>query len=78
MLEATADVAGQDDSLVVQGMQYRNGTLDLSIRGKNVQSVETLRAGFASQAGLTLSVQSADANADGVQIRASVTQGQAS
>ena len=78
VLEATADVAGRDDSLVVQGMQYRNGTLDLSIRGKNVRSVETLRAGFANRAGLSLSVQSADANADGVQIRASITQGQPS
>ena len=78
VLAATADVAGRDDSLEVQGMQYRNATLDLSIRGKNVQSVETLRAGFANRPGLELTVQSADANADGVQIRASVSQGQPS
>ncbi|RJS91796.1 type II secretion system protein GspL [Salinisphaera sp. Q1T1-3] len=76
MLQATASVTGATDALQVQAMQYRNGELDLSINGDNVQSVETLRAGFAQQQDIQLSVQSADASASGVQIRASLTQGQ--
>lgn len=73
MLQATAAVTGASDALELQSLQYRNGTLNLSINGKNVQSVETLRSGFARQSDLSLSVQSADASASGVQIRASVS-----
>lgn len=73
LLQATAAVTGQSDDLRLQSLQYRNGQLNLSIDGKNVQSVETLRAGFAQQTGTQLSVQSADASSAGVQIRAAVT-----
>lgn len=73
LLQATAAVTGPTDNLQLQSLVYRNGALDLSIDGKNVKSVETLRAGFAQQRGTRLTVQSADANASGVQIRASLS-----
>jgi len=73
LLQATAAVTGPTEDLSIQSLVYRNGELDLSLSGKNVQSVETLRAGFAQQRGASLSVQSADANSAGVQIRASVS-----
>jgi len=75
LLQATAEVTGQAGDISVQSMQYRDGALYLSMRGKNVQSLEALRAGFARQAATTLNVESADAAADGVQIRASVSSG---
>lgn len=73
LLQATAEVTGQAGELTIQSLQYRDGALYLSLRGKSVQSLEALRAGFARQAGATLRVESADAAADGVQIRASVS-----
>ncbi|ERJ17924.1 ral secretion pathway protein L putative [Salinisphaera shabanensis E1L3A] len=73
LLQATAEVAGQAGSLTIQSLQYRDGALYLSLRGDSVQSLEALRAGFARQRGTTLNVESADAAANGVQIRASVT-----
>ncbi|MES1925494.1 Type II secretory pathway, component PulL [Salinisphaera sp. T31B1] len=75
LLQATAEVTGQAGDVSVQSMQYRDGALYLSLRGDNVQSLEALRAGFARQPGAALTVESADAAADGVQIRASVTHG---
>ncbi|GAB3685614.1 type II secretion system protein GspL [Salinisphaera aquimarina] len=75
LLQATAEVTGQAGDVTVQSMQYREGALYLSMRGDNVQSLEALRAGFARQPGASLDVQSADAAADGVQIRASVSSG---
>lgn len=78
LVQAVAAVAGQTDALEVQSMQYRNGQLSLSINGEDVQSVETLRAGFAQQDRIQLSVDSADASASGVQIRATVSQGASS
>lgn len=73
LLQATAAVTGATDNLTLRSLVYRNGELDLSIDGENVKSVETLRAGFAQQRDTQLRVQSADANASGVQIRASLS-----
>lgn len=78
LIQAVAAVTGQTDDLQVQSMQYRNGKLSLSLNGKNVQSVETLRAGFAQRDGIKLSVEGADASSSGVQIRATVSQGASS
>lgn len=73
LLQATAEVTGQAGDMRIQSLQYRDGTLYLSLRGDNVQALEALRAGFARQPATELNVESADAASDGVQIRASVT-----
>lgn len=75
LVQAVAAVTGQTDDLQVQSLQYRNGKLNLNLNGRNVQSVETLRAGFAQRDRIRLSVEGADASASGVQIRATVSQG---
>lgn len=73
LLQATAEVTGQAGDIRIESLQYRDGRLYLNLRGKNVQALEALRAGFARQANTTLTVESADAAADGVQIRARVS-----
>ncbi len=73
LLQASAEVTGAADDLTVQTLQYRDGQLYLSLRGGDVQALEALRAGFAQQPGTTLQIESADAAADGVQIRAVVS-----
>ena len=75
LLQATAEVAGQAGDITIQSLQYRDGALYLALRGANVQSVESLRAGFARQPATTLNIESTDVGTDGVQIRASVASG---
>lgn len=75
LVQAVASVTAQTDDLQVQSMQYRHGELSLSLDGKDVKSVKTLRAGFAQHDRFQLSVKSADASESGVQIRATVSQG---
>ncbi|HET7315512.1 type II secretion system protein GspL [Salinisphaera sp.] len=78
LVQAVAAVTGQTDDLQLQSMQYRRGELSLSLEGEDVQSVETLRAGFAQRDRIQLSVESADASSSGVQIRATVSRGSGS
>jgi len=75
LLQATAEVTGQAGDISIQSLQYRDGALYLALRGANVQSVESLRAGFARQPSTTLDIESTDVGTDGVQIRASVASG---
>lgn len=75
LVQAVAAVTGQTSDLQLQSMQYRHGDLSLNLNGKNVQSVEKLRAGFAQSDRIQLSVESADASSSGVQIRATVSRG---
>lgn len=73
LLGATAIAASTAPGLQVQSLQYRDGGLSLSLRGKDIQALEKLRTSFAKQPNATLEVQSADAASEGVQIRARVT-----
>lgn len=73
LLQATAEVTAAT-GITVQTLQYRDDRLYLSLQGDNVQALEALRAGFARQPYAELQVESADAAAGGVQIRASVSE----
>ena len=73
LLQAIAEVTGDAGDIRIQSLQYRDGAVYLNLRGENVQALESLRAGFARQPATRLSVESADAAADGVQIRARVS-----
>ncbi len=75
LLQASAQVTGAATGITVQTLQYRDGQLYLSLRGDDVQALEALRAGFARQPRASLQIESADAAADGVQIRAVVSRG---
>lgn len=73
LLAATARTAGGVPGLRMESLQYRNGELFANLRGESVQSVEQLRTGFAETGGATLTVQSADASEEGVDIRARIS-----
>lgn len=73
LLQATAAATTAATGISVQTLQYRSGKLILSLKGDNVQALETLRAGFKRQPGVRMTIERADAGDDGVQIRASVS-----
>jgi len=73
LLGATAVATGAAPGLEVQSLQYRDGALSLSLRGKDIQALEGLRSSFGKQPNAELEVESADAASEGVQIRARVT-----
>lgn len=60
------------DALQLDGIQYRDDALYLSLSGDDLQALEKLRAEFAKNSAVGLDVQSAQAGSDGVQIRLKV------
>ncbi len=73
LLGATAIATNEAQGLEVQSLQFRDGALSLSLRGKDIQALEGLRSSFGKQPNAELQVESADAASEGVQIRARVT-----
>ena len=69
LLETLAQALGANQGLKVQNIQYRDGALYLALRATDLQVVERLREWFSSQRATALEVQSADAGAEGVQVR---------
>ena len=61
-------------ALKVEGLQFRDGALFISLTGSDLQALETLRAEFSKIASLKLDVLSAQAGTEGVQIRLKVDQ----
>ena len=53
----------------LQGLQFRDGDLFLSLTGTDLQALERLRAYYGENATANLEVQTANAGSDGVQIR---------
>lgn len=72
MLSATANALKAVSGLQIQELQMRDGLLFMSITATDIQSLEKLRGHFESNAQWALEVQSANASADGVQIRANL------
>lgn len=70
LLEALAQALASNPGLKLTGMQYREGSLFLSMTATDLQVLENLRNGFAKARGAALEVQSANAESGGVQIRA--------
>jgi general secretion pathway protein L len=69
LIETLAQALGANQGLKVQNIQYRDGALYLALRATDLQVVEHLREWFSSQRTTALEVQSADAGAEGVQVR---------
>lgn len=61
------------DGLTLQGLQYRDSALVVSLTGTSLQQLETLRGEFGQRTDVRLEVQSANAGAEGVQIRLRLT-----
>ena len=57
------------EGLQLQSLQFREGALVASLTGSSLQPLEALRARFADDTAVELDVQSANAGADGAQIR---------
>lgn len=70
LLQRLAEALGANAGLTLDGLQFRDGALYLSLTGKDLQTLENLRTWFSqSAADVNLDVQSANAGAEGVQIR---------
>lgn len=72
LLSESAPQLAKVPGLKLESMQYRDGSLYLSLSGSDLQALERLRAEFASSRALALEVQSAQAGTEGVQIRLKV------
>ncbi len=74
LLSRSSPVLASVSELKVDGVQFRDGALYISLSGSDLQALEKLRAEFAKVNSLALDVQSAQAGTDGVQIRLKVDQ----
>jgi general secretion pathway protein L len=59
--------------LTLEGLEFREGALYLSLTGSDLQTLESLRAWYDTRRGARLDVESANAGSGGVQIRVKLT-----
>ena len=69
LLATLGDGLSASKGLSLQGLQFRDGDLFLSLTGTDLQALERLRAYYGENATANLEVQTANAGSDGVQIR---------
>lgn len=76
MLSAAAPIlASHDFRLAVQGMDYRNDTLELSVRARSLANLDQLRERLATLPGIRVELTAATPDADGVEGRLSLSSG---
>lgn len=73
LMNVTADAVAAVPGLTVQTLQYRESTLYVGLSAQSLQAVEQLKRWFESSRPARLEVQSANAGAEGVQIRIKLT-----
>ena len=73
MVDALARAQQAVPGLSLQTLQYRDGALFAGLTGSSLDLLEKLKAWFAESRAAALEVQSANAGADGVQIRIRLT-----
>ncbi|HEX4872755.1 MAG TPA: type II secretion system protein GspL [Nevskiaceae bacterium] len=73
LLATVAEALQAHRGLTLEGLQFREGALFLSLTGSDLQVLEALRGWFAQQSDRVLEVQSANSGAEGVQIRLKVS-----
>jgi general secretion pathway protein L len=74
LMEVLAQAMQAQPGLTLQTLQWRDGALYAGLTGGSLELLEQLKAWFsAGSRGATLEVQSANAGADGVQIRVRLT-----
>ncbi len=74
LLSRTSPLLANVRELKVEGVQFRDRALYISLSGSDLQALEKLRAEFSKVDSLALDVQSAQAGTEGVQIRLKVDQ----
>jgi general secretion pathway protein L len=72
LLQGTTAVLNKNPALKLQEIQFHEGALSLGLEASDIQALDAFQQSFAAQPGLVLEVQSANAGASGVQIRARV------
>lgn len=73
LLGSIGSALAANPGLTLQSAQFRDGSLQLGLTGTDLQALENLRAWYGSHREATLEVQSANAGAEGVQIRLKLT-----
>lgn len=73
LLETLTQAVGANQGLRLQGLQYREGALSISLTASDLQVVERVREWFAAQRVAKLEVQSVDSGAEGAQVRLRLT-----
>lgn len=69
LMDQLAQGLANTPGLTLQGLQYRERSLFVSLVGSDLQGLEELRAHYEQNPAVLLDVQSANSGADGVQIR---------
>ena len=72
-METLASALTATHGLTLQAVQYRDGSLFVSLTGTDLQQLETLRDWFSKNKSAHMEVQSANAGSDGAQIRIKLT-----
>ncbi len=75
LMQALTQALNAAGGFHLQELQLRDGGLTLSLVGRDIQSLETLRGHFERQPRWKFEVQSANAGPEGVQVRASLEPG---
>lgn len=73
LMDLVAEALPAAPGLELRTVQFQGGELYLNLTGENLQSLEKLRAWFGERGDARLDVQTANAGADGVQIRVKVS-----
>ncbi|MGH8505690.1 MAG: GspL/Epsl periplasmic domain-containing protein, partial [Stenotrophobium sp.] len=73
LMETLSQALSATKGLILQAVQYREGSLYVSLTGTDLQQLETLRGWFSKNAATQMEVQSANSGSDGVQIRIKLT-----
>ena len=69
LLEPAAAAISSVEGLAIQDLQFRDGALFLNLTGHDLQAADTLQTWFDQHRGTCFERQSANAGANGVQIR---------
>ncbi|HWU68989.1 MAG TPA: type II secretion system protein GspL [Stenotrophobium sp.] len=73
LMETLSQALSATKGLTLQAVQYREGSLYVSLTGTDLQQLETLRAWFSKNPTTRMDVQSANSGSDGAQIRIKLT-----
>lgn len=69
LLDSYVQAAQVSGGLRLEGMQWRDQTLLLNLRGESLDNLEALRGWYRNQQAVAMTVENADAGSEGVRIR---------
>ncbi|HSW15468.1 MAG TPA: type II secretion system protein GspL [Solimonas sp.] len=69
LMQVLGEALAASPGFTVQSLQFREGALFVSLNGRDLQQLETLRGWFATPRAASLEVQSANSGSEGAQVR---------